>query len=47
MGTWLALEAVAAVLAGLLALVPGEPAPEPECERSAVEDECGELGGER
>ena len=48
MGTWLAIEAVAALLAALLW---GEPAPAtsgPECDRAAVKVECdGErIGGE-
>ena len=46
MGTWLAVEVVVAVLSAVLW---GEPAPpSSECDRAAVEVECGErTGGER
>ena len=46
MGTWLAVELGAALLAAVLW---GEPAPtsEPKCDGAAVEVECGEPGGQR
>lgn len=46
MGTWLAVEAVAAILAGLVALLPAAPPVEPEecADRPSVECEHGAEG---
>ena len=49
MGTWLAIEAVATLLAVLAAVMPDSAPSEPKCDRAAVEAECedGRTGGER
>ena len=47
MGTWLAIEAMFALLTVLLWGAPSPAEPIPDCDRPAVEVECGDAGGER